>query len=51
VFEKSDTIKLLPEHLSICVGELETFKLLGANLQVIDEAFEYLIPDVAKSKK
>lgn len=51
VFEKSDTIKLLPEHLSVCVGELETFKLLGANLQVIDEAFEYLIPDVAKSKK
>lgn len=51
VFEKSDTIKLLPEHLSVCVGELEKFKLLGANLQVIDEAFEYLIPDVAKSKK
>ena len=51
VFEKSDKIKLLPEHLSICVGEIETFKLLGTNLQVIDEAFEYLIPDVAKSKK
>lgn len=51
IFERSDTIKLAPEHLSVCVGELEKFKLLGANLQVIDEAFEYLIPDVAKSKK
>lgn len=51
VFEKSDTIKLKPEHLSVCVGEFEKYRLLGANLQVIDEAFEYLIPDVAKSKK
>ena len=51
VFEKSDEIKLKPEHLSVCVGELEKYRLLGANLQVIDEAFEYLIPDVAKSKK
>lgn len=51
VFEKSDAIKLKPEHLSVCVGELERYCLLGANLQVIDEAFEYLIPDVAKSKK
>ncbi len=51
VFEKSETIKLLPEHLSICVWEIEKFKLLWTNLQVIDEAFEYLIPDVAKSKK
>lgn len=51
IFEKSDVIKLKPEHLSVCVGEIEKFKLLGANLQVIDEAFEYLIPEVAKSKK
>jgi type I restriction enzyme M protein len=50
-FEKSDAIKLSPEHLSVCVGLLEKYKLLGANLQVIDEAFEYLIPDVAKGKK
>ncbi|MFC1802238.1 N-6 DNA methylase, partial [Patescibacteria group bacterium] len=50
-FDKSDIIKLAPEHLSVCVGLLEKYKLLGANLQVIDEAFEYLIPDVAKGKK
>ncbi len=51
VFDESDMIKLSPEHLNVCVGELEKYRLLGANLQVIDEAFEYLIPDVAKGKK
>jgi len=51
VFDKSDVIKLSPEHLNVCVGALQDFRLLGANLQVIDEAFEYLIPDVAKGKK
>ncbi len=51
VFEQSDKIKLLPEHLSVCVGELQDVKLYGSNLRIIDEAFEYLIPDVSKKKK
>jgi type I restriction enzyme M protein len=51
IFEKSDVIKLRPEHLSVVVGELQRYCLLGSNLEVIDEAFEYLIPDVAKAKK
>lgn len=51
VFETSDKIKLTPEHLSICVGELQRIKLFGANLRIIDEAFEYLVPEVSKSKK
>lgn len=51
VFEGSDRIKLTPEHLSICVGELQPIKLFGANLRIIDEAFEYLVPEVSKSKK
>jgi type I restriction enzyme M protein len=51
VFEKSDKIKLTPEHLSVCVGELQNIKLFGTNLRIIDEAFEYLVPDVSKSKK
>ncbi len=51
IFEKSDTIKLTPEHLSVCVGELQDAKLYGSNLRIIDEAFEYLIPDVSKKKK
>ena len=51
IFEKSDRIKLTPEHLSICVGELQNIKLFGADLRIVDEAFEYLVPDVSKSKK
>jgi len=51
VFDKSDKIKLTPEHLSVCVGELQNIKLFGADLRVIDEAFEYLVPEVSKSKK
>lgn len=51
VFEPTDEIKLTPDHLSICIGELQNVKLFGANLRIIDEAFEYLVPEVSKSKK
>jgi len=51
IFEKTDKIRLTPEHLSVCVGEFQDVKLLNSNLRIIDEAFEYLIPDVTKKKK
>ena len=51
IFEKTDKVKLTPEHLNICVGELQEIKLFGADLRIIDEAFEYLVPEVSKSKK
>ena len=51
VFERADKIKLSPEHLSVCVGELQDVRLFGSNLRIIDEAFEYLLPDVAKGNK
>lgn len=51
IFGVSDNIELTPEHLNVCVGELTEVKLFLSNLRIIDEAFEYLIPDVAKSKK
>lgn len=51
IFEKTDKIKLSPTHLSVCVGELQDIQLFGSNLRIIDEAFEYLLPDVAKGKK
>jgi type I restriction enzyme M protein len=51
VFEKTDKIKLSPENLSVCVGELQDVRIFGSNLRIIDEAFEYLLPDVAKGKK
>ncbi len=51
VFRPYERIELSPGHLSVCVGELEKIKLLDANLETIDAAFEYLLPDVAKGKK
>lgn len=51
MFLDGEKIQLSPSHLSVCVGELEKIKLLDANLEIIDRAFEYLLPDVAKGKK
>jgi len=51
IFYPYEKIDLNPGHLSICVSEFEKIKLLEASLEVIDAAFEYLLPDVAKSKK
>ena len=50
-FLEQENISLSPNHLSIVVGELETTRLFGSDLSIIDEAFEYLIPEVAKGKK
>ena len=50
-FYEQENIRLSPEHLSVVISELESTRLFGADLRVIDEAFEYLIPEVAKSKK
>lgn len=51
IFNNYEKIELSPGHLSVCVGELEKIRLLDANLETIDAAFEYLLPDVAKGKK
>ncbi|MEO0238640.1 MAG: N-6 DNA methylase [candidate division WOR-3 bacterium] len=51
VFEPTDRIELRSEHLKVCVSFLEKIKLFNSNLRIIDEAFEYLIPQVAKKKE
>ena len=51
IFESTEKIKLTPEHLNVCVGELMNIKLFFADLRIIDEAFEYLITKVAKGEK
>jgi type I restriction enzyme M protein len=51
VFVEGDHIDLSPEHLVTCVSALENVKLFNSNLQVIDEAFEYLAVEVGKGKK
>ncbi|MFZ2280758.1 MAG: N-6 DNA methylase [Prosthecobacter sp.] len=46
-----DKIRLTPEHLQVCVGSLEQWKLFNSNLDVVDEAFEYLVNKSSKGEK
>jgi type I restriction enzyme M protein len=50
IFDENEHIKLTPQHLQVVVGPLERIRLLGANMRVVDDAFEYLMPSVAKKK-
>ncbi|MFN7379228.1 MAG: N-6 DNA methylase [Pseudanabaena sp.] len=51
VFKESDKITLSSAHLSVCVSSLENVKLFNSNLDVVDEAFEYLINQSSKGEK
>ena len=51
IFNSHEKIELTPNHLAVCVDEFSKIRLLDANLEVIDAAFEYLLPDVAKGKR
>jgi type I restriction enzyme M protein len=50
IFDENEHIKLTPHHLQVVVGPVERIRLLGANMRVMDDAFEYLMPSVAKKK-
>ncbi len=51
VFPEDDRIKLTPDHLQVCIGSLEKYKLFNSNLDIIDDAFEYLINKTSKGDK
>jgi len=51
VFLGDEKIELEPAHLLTCVSFLEDIKLFNSNLQIIDEAFEYLAIQVGKGSK
>lgn len=51
VFPDDDRIKLSADHLQVCIGSLEEWKLFNSNLDVIDDAFEYLVQKSAKGEK
>ena len=51
VFLDDERIRLSPDHLQVCVGALEEWKLLNSNLDVIDDAFEYLVNKSSKGEK
>ncbi|MHB1334800.1 MAG: N-6 DNA methylase [Candidatus Humimicrobiaceae bacterium] len=51
VFDETSNIQLSPSHLSIVISYFQNIKLFNSNLQIIDEAFEYLINKSAKGEK
>ena len=51
VFPEGERIDLEPDHLKVCGSFLEDIKLFNSNLQVMDEAFEYLSIKAAKGEK
>lgn len=51
VFDENSKIELAPSHLSVCVSSLQNVKLFNSNLEVIDDAFEYLMSKVQKGEK
>ncbi len=51
IFSNDAKIQLTPSHLAVCVASLEGVKLFNSNLDVVDEAFEYLINKSSKGEK
>lgn len=51
VFNESSKIMLSYSHLAICVASLQDIKLFNSNLDVIDDAFEYLVNKSSKGEK
>ncbi|KFB76721.1 N-6 DNA methylase [Candidatus Accumulibacter cognatus] len=51
IFKEGEDIELANRHLQVCVGPIEGVRLLGSNLRIMDDAFEYLLPTEAKKKK
>jgi len=51
IFKENEDIELAKRHLQVCVGPIEGVRLMGSNLRIMDDAFEYLLPTEAKKKK
>lgn len=51
VFPEESKILLSPSHLAVCVSSLQNVKLFNNNLDVVDDAFEYLMSKAQKGEK
>ena len=51
VFSEEAKILLSPSHLSVCVSSLQDVKLFNSKLDVVDDAFEYLMSKSSKGEK
>ncbi|AEF84895.1 N-6 DNA methylase [Treponema primitia ZAS-2] len=51
IFEPGTKFKLSHNHLKTCVSYLQDIKLFNSNLEVVDDAFEYLVNKEQKGEK
>ncbi|MCP1226480.1 N-6 DNA methylase [Sebaldella sp. S0638] len=51
VFSEDSKVTLSPSHLAVCVASLQKYKLFNSNLDVVDDAFEYLMSKSSKGEK
>lgn len=51
IFKEGEDIELTKRQLQVCIGPIEAVRLMGSNLRIMDDAFEYLLPTEAKKKK
>ena len=51
IFTDESKILLSPSHLAVCVSSLQDIKLFNNNLDVVDDAFEYLMSKAQKGEK
>lgn len=51
VFNDDEKILLTASHLAVCVASLQDVKLFNSNLDVVDDAFEYLMSKSQKGEK
>lgn len=51
IFTTESKILLSPSHLAVCVSTLQDIKLFNNNLDVVDDAFEYLMSKAQKGEK
>ena len=51
IFAEESKILLSPSHLAVCVATLQDIKLFNNNLDVVDDAFEYLMSKAQKGEK
>jgi len=51
IFKEGENIELTKKHLQVSIGPIEGVRLMGSNLRIMDDAFEYLLPTESKKKK
>jgi len=50
-FEKKERIELTGDHLSLCMKELSKIEIYKTDLEIVDTAFEHLLPKAAKGSR